>query len=117
LDREYIDNILNCLNNDSLIEKFNIISMPDIIQRDYANIMYWLVNDVGALKSGRLPRDNKNEISISEKQLKKYFNYNDSMIENAIGNTIIFDGKEYKIVGIQYNDISFLSYEDNNDWG
>lgn len=117
LDRSYIDKIIDHHYNNSLLEEFNIISMPDVIQHDYQDIMYWLINNIGVLKKGRLPLDNADEISISENQLKKYYNYDEKMINNALGDTIVFNNKEYKIVGIQYYDLSFISYDRNNNLG
>ncbi len=61
------------------------------------------------LVSGRNPRDGKNEIALSQGLI-------DSMYSGkGINDTILFEGKEYTIVGIQYYDFFVISYSGESD--
>ncbi len=112
-DCRYLDKIKVEDYKDSrreMLDDLYALSIPEVVtsERDFFEIMW--PREVMYLEKGRFPFDGKEEVSISKALLKKYFGYDDEMIENAIGNTIDFKGKEYKIVGLQYTDTPTLAY-------
>ena len=93
----------------------NIISIPNIVYSNYSSIRN---NDlINVLMDGRFPTDYSNEIAISENLLTKFFGFNNDQLSNALGSTIILDNVEYRIVGISYYDICYISYDKKQNYG
>lgn len=90
-----------------------IYSIPECI---YVNETYtnWMsISEFTYLKDGRLPKDDDNEVVVSEKILTEL----GIDKESAIGTSIKVDGEDYEIVGIGVEDIYLVSYEENDNHG
>lgn len=82
-----------------------LFSIPsEILYNFYGQIA--LPCDVMMLKQGRLPKDNDNEITISEDMANQYWGSS----EDIIGKKILIRGEEYTVVGISYNNIAMISF-------
>lgn len=112
-DYSFLDEVDINFTGNKLLDKLNVISIPDYLTKDVDILDFSF--GIRNIKSGRLPLDGKNEITISTEQLKKFYNYTNEMISNSIGNSIKYYNEDYTIVGLSYNDIAFISYDSKNN--
>ncbi|MFP4698226.1 MAG: ATP-binding cassette domain-containing protein [Eubacteriales bacterium] len=115
-DMEKHMNINTAFYEDNLINDLQVYAVPNIVIENYIDFLgqYWIMDH---LIEGRFPKDYQNEITISKSLLKKYFNYSEDMIENALGSKVTFKNQDYTIVGLHTTDVCFLSYTDDNNFG
>lgn len=91
----------------------NCFALPEIIYQDERFLGILGMTDFCYLTEGRLPKDDAKEISISRRLLQKYFNFNESESQNAVGKTLMYNDEQYLIVGIQYIDVCIISYSNS----
>lgn len=92
-------------------EQISLVSVPEKICENYLNQTgLW---ELFTLKTGRYPRDGKNEIVISESMIKKLYNVEDA--GSFVDHMINYEGKEYKLVGVSPLDIAWISYSLNDN--
>lgn len=108
-DQIYVNSLLG---DNSTLE---IYSVPDIILNTPHNNISTPCS-IDFIIQGRIPYDEKNEIALSELQLRKFFNY-DGDINDAVGNKVKLDNKEYTIVGINSVNTACLSFETDYNYG
>lgn len=113
------------LNQQSMIDKgvtgeanafempLYFFALPEAISQNQHYLNLFGMTDFGFLTEGRLPKDDADEVSVSVRLLQKYFGFSEADAKNAIGKTLNYEGKQYKIIGIQYNDVCMLSYSDS----
>lgn len=118
-DFKYQSQIQNKLINNELDDSLNYVSCP----KEYYND-FWenCILDYGLnYNEGIFPSDYAYEVSISKNLLIKYFGYNSSTVNSAIGDNIVLNvnsvEREYKIVGFSYFDIVQISFQDENNFG
>lgn len=115
-DNSYIDEIYTAAIEDRLLDKLNLIAMPQWIAQNYINQVDALYG-TEYLEEGRLPLDDAHEITISRKLLKKHFAYTDENLTQAIGSEVNYDNETYTIVGINSFDICFISFDAKRNYG
>lgn len=95
--------------------KIQLFSIPAVILEEptYANQS---ACSPDFLIKGITPSDNNYEVTLSEAQLRTFFDYKGD-INNAIGNTINILEQEYKIVGIGMYNYTCISFNENYDYG
>lgn len=108
---------------DELIDDFkvnkdnekNLFSIPNIISENQNSESSLMCTNSQILK-GRIPKDNKMEVALSENILVNKFNF-DKDINNAIGKKLKINNKMYEIVGITKTNATCLSFNDKNQFG
>jgi hypothetical protein len=115
-DISYFDALYTAASEDRLLDKLNLIAVPESITQDYlhqTNVPY----GTEYLEEGRLPLDGAHEITISKKLLEKHFAYTDEMLTRAIGSKINYDNETYTIAGINSFDICYVSFDAKRNYG
>ncbi|MBF2502642.1 hypothetical protein [Listeria marthii] len=114
-DKPYVEelyvvdqNYLNELAED--FSKMEVLALPEIISSSPNYEAAFVVAKSNLIK-GRLPKDNKNEVAPSIKQLEKFYHI-DTDIENLLGKPIDIKGNLYKIVGIVDSTVAAMSFSD-----
>lgn len=114
-DKPYVEelyvvdqNYLNELAED--FSKMEVLALPEIISSS-PNYEAAFVVAKSNLSKGRLPKDNKNEVAPSIKQLEKFYHI-DTDIENLLGKQIDIKGNLYKIVRIVDSTVAAMSFSD-----
>ncbi len=119
-DIGYIDKlnekIVEYADENNSIDELLIYAAPERILKNFHGQITLPVNTL-MLKEGRLPKDNCDEVTISERLAKEYFKINYDQNSEIIGRKILINKREYKIVGIGYADIALLSYEEGMVYG
>jgi hypothetical protein len=115
-DISYFDALYTAASEDRLLDKLNLIAVPESIAQDYlhqTNVPY----GTEYLEEGRLPLDGAHEITISKKLLEKHFAYTDEMLTRAIGSKVNYDNETYTIAGINSFDICYVSFDAKRNYG
>ncbi|MHC1757877.1 MAG: hypothetical protein AB9861_21055 [Methanosarcina sp.] len=115
-DISYFDALYTAASEDRLLDKLNLIAVPESIAQDYlhqTNVPY----GTEYLEEGRLPLDGAHEITISKKLLEKHFAYTDEMLTRAIGSKVNYDNETYTIAGINSFDICYVSFDAKRNCG
>jgi len=116
-DTSYLDTLIyKTASEDRLLDKLNLIAVPEAIAQDYLN-QTAIPYGTEYLEEGRLPRDGAHEITISKKLLEKHFAYTDEMLTRAIGSKINYDNETCTIVGINSYDICYVSFDAKRNYG
>ncbi|WP_193708397.1 ATP-binding cassette domain-containing protein [Alkalibaculum sporogenes] len=115
-DEKYINQMSESYESEQLLDKLHIASIPYSVINEFNGIVNYDI-DVRYLTAGRLPYDNKNEVALSGKVLKTFFNFNDNDIANATGKSIVINTNKYTIVGITHYDICIISFNNNSVYG
>lgn len=116
-----ISSILYQSFNDVEYSKLNFVdtfvfSMPKIVYENNVFLNMLGLTDFLYLNEGRIPDENKMEVSISYNLLFEYFGYEETG-KSPIGDIINIDGNDYTIVGVQAIDVCLVSYSDNQTYG
>lgn len=104
VDQNYLTNLVEDFS------KMEVLALPEIISSS-PNYEDALVVAKSNLIKGRLPKDNKNEVAPSIKQLEKFYHI-DADEENVMGKQIDIKGNLYKIVGIVDSPVAAMSFSD-----
>ncbi|MBC1571358.1 hypothetical protein HCJ25_06750 [Listeria sp. FSL L7-1426] len=114
-DKPYVEELYvldqNYLNE--LAEDFSmmeVLALPELISSSPNYESAFVVARSNLIK-GRFPKDNKNEIAPSIKQLDKFYHI-DTDNKNVIGKQIDINGTLYKIVGIVDSPVAAMSFLD-----
>lgn len=115
-DDVYFDKMYNAVDNDSLLEEMQIVSQPEIIAENFSGQVAF-GNKEELILEGKYPKDGKKEVAVSDKLLKKFFSFDDNMVEQAIGKEININEEKYTIVGITTADICLVSFNEDENYG
>lgn len=114
-DRTYTDEIINKIESGEYNESNIIYSCPEKYYNQYGDTFR---DDLLLIYTeGDLPRDGKKEIAISKNILVSQYGYDETKVEQAIGDTISIDNQEYTIVGFSYLDIVIVSFDKGTSYG
>ena len=116
LDTAYYSAVVEKLMEGTLLEQLTLISQPNVITEYFYHLGGYGESEA-LLLNGTYPKDEADEVAVSKSVLKKFFAFTDEMLDEAIGQMIEINGKEYKIVGIMDFDGCLLSYESGQDYG
>jgi len=115
-DYEYLEDLNTKLSDNKLLDSINIISLPNAIAESFDQRIK-APYKLSFLENGRFPKDGSSEVAISKSLLIKFFDYNESNVESAMGKSITINQKSYSIVGFYYFDICVLSYQNYCNYG
>ncbi|MCD2248923.1 hypothetical protein LAX74_001585 [Listeria marthii] len=104
VDQNYLTNLVEDFS------KMEVLALPEIISSSPNYEDAFVVAKSNLIK-GRLPKDNKNEVAPSIKQLEKFYHI-DADEENVMGKQIDIKGNLYKIVGIVDSPVAAMSFSD-----
>ncbi|MBC2328466.1 hypothetical protein [Listeria swaminathanii] len=104
VDQNYLTNLVEDFS------KMEVLALPEIISSSPNYETAFVVAKSNLIK-GRLPKDNKNEVAPSIKQLEKFYHI-DADEENVMGKQIDIKGNLYKIVGIVDSPVAAMSFSD-----
>ena len=110
-DFMHIENLIEALRKDySNNETIPFSSIPEVIYKDYIGTTG--LQDIYALELGTFPRDNKNEIVLSENILKTI---SDKDANDLLNSEILFNEVKYTLVGVGIHDMAWISYSTDNN--
>lgn len=118
LDIEYLSCLRDDILDDTVLNDIHYVAIPE----DYQTLYLSSYLDIGlGVIEGVLPKDNKNEASISKKCLIKYYGYTTDNVSTAIGDYISLEingvSEEYLITGFNEYDYITVSYSDKYSFG
>lgn len=120
-DEQYLAKLNEKIQNGEVSDDINILSVPNFIIDEFWDITS--IDFALQFTEGKLPKDDANEVAISKNLLKKYYGYDDTNVDNAIGDKIYLVDlhkdyiEECTITGFTYFDIAVVSYNDSSDFG
>lgn len=89
----------------------NYFSIPNKISNNDNSL-----DEILKVIKGRKPNDDSKEVALSKNNLVKYFNYQGD-INDAINSYITIKSEKYRVVGLTNNDVTLLSYTNQNKDG
>lgn len=118
-DEEQLFMRLENISQELSVQSIHVFAIPEVAIKEFANNYGAYLVGFGNLKYGRYPNDEKNEICLSKQLLEEYFQREVTTEEDAIGQSVTYNHKTYKLVGIldnQYN-MCLVSFCPNENYG